>query len=533
MPSTFGVVDLFAGPGGLGEGFASIVENGHEPFRIHISVEKETSAHKTLTLRSFLRAYSTRHKTLPVQYIDFHAGRLGEPDWSAIDANAWQVAIEESRNLELGADSVVPTIDQTIEKLKSGSDDTILIGGPPCQAYSLVGRARAKGNVDYVPEKDERHYLFREYIRVLDKLRPVAFVMENVKGLLSSTVDSRLVFEMLMEDLSSLCTDQGHLYEICAIRTDGGKAYLREAERYSDFIVRSEEFGVPQRRHRVIIIGVRTDLAEKTASAEIDLPAQKKTVGEVIGMMPTLRSGLSRGSDDSAVWQEVVGKAAKQLAEIFSKDDRRNLNNAFASIIKRISDDGPSLRASSCLPDGYGTSNDDLLQWLERPALHALAHHETRGHMASDLGRYLFAAVFGEAFGYSPRADDFPKELKPNHSSWNSGAFKDRFRVQLANEASTTVTSHISKDGHYYIHPDPVQCRSLTVREAARLQTFPDDYLFLGNRTQQYVQVGNAVPPYLARQIAKLLYYALDNPDSTKLSNVRKSFRKQFEFFFR
>lgn len=124
--------------------------------------------------------------------------------------------------------------------------------------------------------------------------------------------------------------------------------------------------------------------------------------------------------------------------------------------------------------------------------------------MASDLGRYLFAAVFGTVRGYSPKAADFPLLLSPDHRNWHSGVFNDRFRVQLADAASTTVTSHISKDGHYFTHPDPSQCRSLTVREAARLQTFPDDYLFLGNRTQQYVQVGNAVPPLLARQIAQI-----------------------------
>jgi DNA (cytosine-5)-methyltransferase 1 len=165
----------------------------------------------------------------------------------------------------------------------------------------------------------------------------------------------------------------------------------------------------------------------------------------------------------------------------------------------------PSRRTASCLPDGYGTANDELLRWLERPNLRAVAQHETRGHMPSDLGRYLFAAVFGAVRGYSPKAADFPLALSPDHRNWHSGVFNDRFRVQLADTAATTVTSHISKDGHYFIHPDPMQCRSLTVREAARLQTFPDDYLFLGNRTQQYVQVGNAVPPFLARHIAQLV----------------------------
>ena len=132
--------------------------------------------------------------------------------------------------------------------------------------------------------------------------------------------------------------------------------------------------------------------------------------------------------------------------------------------------------------------------------------------MESDLKRYVYAAAFAEATGVSPKGhEEFAlKGLAPDHENWESGKFADRFRVQLKNRPSTTITSHIAKDGHYFIHYDPLQCRSLTVREAARLQTFPDDYFFQGNRTQQYHQVGNAVPPFLAGKIAEIVSEILE-----------------------
>lgn len=507
MSANFGVVDLFAGPGGLGEGFASLRVDGHARFDIRISVEKEASAHRTLCLRSFLRKYSLRHGALPQAFVDFHAGGIKEPDWKTIDPNAWQSATDEARCLELGTRAAASVLNEAIQAIRREyGDNTVLIGGPPCQAYSVAGRVRSRAEPGYVAEKDARHYLFREYLTILNALRPAAFVMENVRGMLSSTVGSRLVFKLLMEELASLGSGQQELYKLYAIRVNGVTASLQQPDEPRDFVVCAEDFGVPQRRHRVIIIGIRSDRAVGVTNARIRLPRQKVTVHDAIGNLPLLRSGLSRGADDAVLWREAVIRAAGFLTQVPIDEA---LHRDFSTVARRLLTEAPARRDSSSLPDGYGTSDSDLLQWLERPQLRGVAQHETRAHMEPDLERYLFASVYGKERGCSPKAKDFPQALSPDHRNWKSGAFSDRFRVQVADEPSTTITSHISKDGHYYIHYDPIQCRSFTVREAARLQTFPDDYLFLGNRTQQYVQVGNAVPPLLARQIADLLYQAL------------------------
>jgi DNA (cytosine-5)-methyltransferase 1 len=149
-----------------------------------------------------------------------------------------------------------------------------------------------------------------------------------------------------------------------------------------------------------------------------------------------------------------------------------------------------------------------LQGWFYDVRLKGVVNHQSRSHLKQDLYRYLFATVFTQKHGKFPRMKDyeeFGKGLLPEHLSALSGKFTDRFRVQKKGIPATTVTSHISKDGHYFIHYDPAQMRSLTVREAARIQTFPDNYLFRGSRTAQYHQVGNAVPPYLAYQLARIV----------------------------
>jgi DNA (cytosine-5)-methyltransferase 1 len=486
----FPVIDIFAGPGGLGEGFSSLRARGRKQFEIALSIEKDPLAHETLRLRAFSRQF----QILSVEYQKLLESKA---DWNSLSrAHPHEAATAEgeARRIELGSESVAD-VRSLIRSAVSGREDWVLIGGPPCQAYSLIGRSRNKGNEDYRPELDHRQTLYVEYLQILADHAPPVFVMENVKGLLSAKLNSRLLFERIRDDLADpakalrrenrSCGRRHPKYDLHALISpaDGRDAAP------ADFIVRAEAFGIPQRRHRVIILGVRRDVAiagmrglEETEAIE--------TVDLTLRGVPSVRSGLSKQADSDSEWLSFMSSVRK----------RPWLQTVEPMVRKKIRE----------TLDGLEVPRRSRGAEFERlPSGATWLNHSARGHMGADLERYLFASAFASVNHHSPVLSAFPTQLLPAHKnvsrSLGNGLFADRFRVQLANQPSTTITSHISKDGHYYIHPDPSQCRSLTVREAALLQTFPLDYFFCGPRTAQYQQVGNAVPPKLAQNIAAVV----------------------------
>ena len=197
----FGVVDLFAGPGGSAEGFSAFKKQRRHPFSVRLSIEMEKAAHQTLLLRTFLREFP---KKFPEEYYDWlNVGDL-EPDWETLYPEEFARAEQIARRLELGHPADTPFIHERVDAIRQEYDsNTILIGGPPCQAYSLVGRARNTGKVGYDATEDKRHFLYKAYIEVLNRLKPAAFVMENVKGIMSSSVDGKVIFRKILDDLKS------------------------------------------------------------------------------------------------------------------------------------------------------------------------------------------------------------------------------------------------------------------------------------------------------------------------------------------
>lgn len=499
------VVDLFAGPGGLGEGFSSYSRpTGTQPFRIGVSIEKDREAHATLTLRSFFRQFA--RDEVPDAYYQHLRGEICRDTLFDLHPRQAAKARHEAWLCELG--QVRPEeVDDRVSAVTADSDRWVLIGGPPCQAYSLVGRSRMKGADPKKFEQDPRHFLYREYLRIIAAHRPPVFVMENVKGLLSATHGGSNMFERILSDLEAPYraisgTGAGRLrYRLHALSTPRQGRLLASFDGPEDFVVRAEDYGIPQARHRIIIVGIRDDLGRsprRLAPSPRAIP-----VKEVINDLPHLRSQISRGEDSIDAWRSVLIETARDLSRS---------GGTLSGFIATLPMD--STREMPIGAEFMQTRKKPRYRadWYRDDRLGGVCNHVSRSHLRADIQRYFFAAAFAAAqngAGRSPVLSDFPDGLLPKHENVSraleGNMFSDRFRVQIANRPSTTITSHISKDGHYYIHPDPLQARSLTVREAARLQTFPDNYLFCGPRTSQYHQVGNAVPPLLARQIAAIV----------------------------
>jgi len=474
MPFTpIPVVDLFAGPGGLGEGFSRVEDGaGRKVFKTVISIEKDPHARQTLRLRAFYRHFVNIGRNPPAAYIRVLKANTAKEKNDALRELAkdevWKSVCEEipewkrdgKPSCELGPDN--RQIHAAIKERLSGLGRWVLIGGPPCQAYSLVGRSRMRNHDGLI--KDARHFLYREYLEVIRKFKPTIFVMENVKGLNTAKVNGLPILPLIKRDL------QAAGYVLKSIVNPKSSA---------DFMVKSELFGVPQTRHRMIIVGVK-----QSEAALVDL------------LKPIMASSVT----------ETVYDALSGLPKLKALDSSEPRDA-----------EPESSKGTPCRNRSYKCKFQDanLVKFVSSastPMAGLLLNHEARSHMIEDLKRYQWWAD-NATTTVSPKLDGkIPKHLLPKHSNSSvkgATAFADRFKVQVKGRPSGTITSHISKDGHYYIHYSRTQARSFSVREAARIQTFPDDYFFMGNRTQQYHQVGNAVPPYLAYQIGQRVWEAL------------------------
>jgi len=529
------VIDIFAGPGGLGEGFCSLLnENRERVFKIALSIEKDADAHKTLTLRSFFRQFDLGQ--VPNDYFDLMRGEITLDDLKKRWPNEWEEAAKEAwcATLGDGKDAIkYSALDNRIAEALDGANDWLLIGGPPCQAYSVVGRSRRK-EIILDASKDERVGLYKHYLRILAVHSPSVFIMENVKGLLSAETEESPVFSKILDDLKNPV--RAYLSDFRAngqqLNCPGYKIYslvahpnkldeeLNPVYEHKKFVIRAENYGIPQTRHRVILLGVRNDIDVIPDILRKNSPV---SIASVLAGLPRIRSGISKETDSPEVWINAIKQIVKG----------ETLHGVDKKVLKKIKSFLPRLAAPQkdkgneyipCNPNNIGYRRD----WFIDNRINGVCNHASRSHMRSDILRYFFAACYTKVHRRSPRIIDFPKALLPKHENVKEAIkdkkFADRFRVQISFQASKTITSHISKDGHYYIYYDPTQCRSFTVREAARIQTFPDNYFFCGTRTSQFHQVGNAVPPLLANKIAvivKNIFLKMTEHEGTHENNQR------------
>lgn len=381
------VIDLFAGPGGLSEGFSA--HRGTCRFRVALSVEKDAAAHRTLELRSFFRQFASGQA--PEFYYRYIRGEdVTRNELFGAFPDAARAARTVAWHTTLG-EAPMPEVVGRVEGALGGAGHWVLLGGPPCQAYSIAGRARMKGMERF--KTDHRHTLYREYLKILAAFQPTVFVMENVKGILSSRHQDEAIFGRILEDmrfpwgaLSEMDRVEVptpvymHGYRIFSFSTPAqSEMQLRPA----DYVIESERYGLPQKRHRVILLGIRDDY--NALPPALETAGGRVTVRDVISGLPTLRSRLSKGDVDGATWVRSVVKGRRQM-----KAGGTGLAEA---IDVALSSMASGLDGGSRFVRG-GEPPQALAGWLWDPSVGGTIQHETRAHMSSDLHRYFFATCF-------------------------------------------------------------------------------------------------------------------------------------------
>lgn len=400
------VIDLFAGAGGLSEGFR---QAGYD---IIAHVEMDKSATNTLRTREAYYYLKTKNKLKP--YFDYLQKKIDRQQLYQMIPKEVLDSVIESEISNKTFSSITSIIDKRLKNYNDPNVDLIL-GGPPCQAYSSIGIARDPNRM----KDDPRNYLYRHYVSFLRKYKPKMFIFENVKGIL--TAQNGEVFRNLKRSLSRA----------------GYKVDYR--------ILNSRDFGVSQNRQRVILIGWRSYY--NLSYPEFTISTSKINIKELFNDLPKLFAG------ESIDGEKKYRKRAK-IANSFIRQKDWNI----------------------------------------------LTQHTTRNNTKSDLLIYKHVVETWDTENRLLKYNELPIELQTHK---NKNGFLDRFKLVKFSDISHTVVAHISKDGHYYIHPDITQNRSISVREAARIQSFPDNFYFEDSRTSAFKQIGNAVPPLMAYKIAQ------------------------------
>lgn len=400
----FTFIDLFSGAGGLSEGF---INAGFTPIA-HVEIDKK--ACETLETRLVYHKLKAQNKI--ENYYNYIFEKMTREEFLK-DFSDSELS-DSVLNIPIGGDNN-KTIFQKIDKLAKGKKIDLIVGGPPCQAYSLVGRARDKDGM----KNDPRNFLYKEYAKFLKKYEPKVFVFENVMGLITA--------------------EKGSYFK-------NMQTYFKRIGYELDYTIqKSEHFGVLQKRRRIILIGWQKGTDFKYP--EFEKVKEQFTLSQILSDLKILKPGELKN----------VTKYAKPTTEYLEKFEIRN-------------------------------------------GVDFVTQHVARPHIERDLNIYKIAINKWLKKAERLKYPDLPSELKTHK---NESSFVDRYKVVDINGLSHTMVAHIAKDGHHYIYPDKKQVRSISVREAARIQSFPDDFFFEGGRTAAFRQIGNAVPPLMANAIAK------------------------------